>query len=1339
MKHLVFCFLFIACIALQMKGTTFRLFDVQNGLPENQLRSLLELPDGRILLATEGSLVIYNGAQFNTLHYKSDDLRSLDYMGDFRNYIDSHQKVWIKHLDSFLILDLNTEQIITKPEEYLATRFQISARIRNFFFDQVGDFWAFTTENKLYRYQEKQKRLTCIKHLFSKNQVVYDVIRKDNHIFVFTHSGEMFCLDANNLQILFKDKSLQKYHRNTELSRALPTANGIFMFCNNEQKESYLLRYHIKQRTWQVLLSSPHIFTSIKENNRGEIILSGEKGLYLFTKDGKKIQEQFAFKSEDNSLIQDKVTCLLIDSNQGLWLGLFNRGLLYYSPFRIRFSKLNFGTNSSLAGREENVRALLPYHRQEILVGTTNGLFIYNTLTKNMRLFSPELATAYCLSITRDLKGDIWVSTIRTGCYRLQGNKVFHPNIHTLEGKTEENVRSIYHFKTMGYWILSRTFGAGSFDPNTGLFIPLSKRFPALQKFGLITHALAWNDHRILFASQNGLFFYDTALKKIIFPEKESSHFNHSNRKYNCVIRDSRGWIWFGTQDGINLYQPKNKKSFSFYVEDGLISNSIQSIIEDSEGHIWITTSKGISRMVIQNKKESPIKYIQNFDSRDGLLEGEYAERSYCDMPDGKLYFGGVNGISVISPYQMKQRHIELTPLFSSLKINGKKILPNDSDQIITQSIANTHSLKLPYNRNTISLEFSALNYSNPELTYYRYRIEKNGNENWTEMKGTDGKGVINLSLLPPGRYKLVVNAAGIDHQWGEKVAVMEIVIQPPLLLSNLFLILYAIIILCIIVIAWKRFIKRKERQFQIKQEKERLIQTEKLNQLKYRFITNVSHELRTPLTLIVTPLDYLLHTISEEKTLKRLNIISQGVKELRTMIDQLLDFRRIEMQGEKLNLTYNDVCAYLQATHSLFSELSTERDIAFNLNRQQQTLFMWYDKDKLQKILNNLLNNAFKFTAKGGIINLSQQQERMPNSNDMAVKIIVSDTGCGISKEDISHIFERFYQADNQGSTTGSGIGLNLAMEYTKLHGGLMTVESELGHGSSFTVWLPLRNSEEQEKEPSEDIEEENNSDSHINSSLISEKTTKQLKILLADDNVSLLRFVADLLSEEYEIFTALDGKKALEISRKILPDLIISDIMMPEMNGVDLCKIIKEDIRTSHIPVILLTAKTSDEDQLSGYQSGADAYISKPFNYEILQLRIRNIFELLAKRQRDFHQSTEIIPEKDVFNKLDETFIEKAIIYVQKNLDNSEYTVEQFSKDMGMDRTGLYRKLLSLVALSPVAFIRSVRMKEAAKLLLTHEHTIADVAYRVGYSTPRYFTKHFFQEFGVNPSEYK
>jgi len=418
---------------------------------------------------------------------------------------------------------------------------------------------------------------------------------------------------------------------------------------------------------------------------------------------------------------------------------------------------------------------------------------------------------------------------------------------------------------------------------------------------------------------------------------------------------------------------------------------------------------------------------------------------------------------------------------------------------------------------------------------------------------------------------------------------------------------------------------------------------------------------------------------------------------------------------------------------------LSTERDIAFNLNRQQQTLFMWYDKDKLQKILNNLLNNAFKFTAKGGIINLSQQQERMPNSDDMAVKIIVSDTGCGISKEDISHIFERFYQADNQGSTTGSGIGLNLAMEYTKLHGGLMTVESELGHGSSFTVWLPLRNSEEQEKESFEEIEEESNSDNHINSSLISEKPTKQLKILLADDNVSLLRFVADLLSEEYEIFTALDGKKALEISRKILPDLIISDIMMPEMNGVDLCKIIKEDIRTSHIPVILLTAKTSDEDQLSGYQSGADAYISKPFNYEILQLRIRNIFELLAKRQRDFHQSTEIIPEKDVFNKLDETFIEKAIIYVQKNLDNSEYTVEQFSKDMGMDRTGLYRKLLSLVALSPVAFIRSVRMKEAAKLLLTHEHTIADVAYRVGYSTPRYFTKHFFQEFGVNPSEYK
>jgi len=1339
MKYFLLFFLFIYYTGIEVKAATFSLFDVQNGLPENQIRNLLELPDGRILIATEGSLVIYNGAQFNTLHYKSDDLKSLDYMGDFQNYIDSHQKVWIKHLNSFLILDLNKEQIISKPEAYLATRFKISAKVRNFFFDEFGDFWAFTAENKLYRYQEKQKKLTCVNHLFSKNQVVYDVIRKDNHIFAFTHNGELFCLDANNLNLLLEDTSLQKYHKNTELSRALPASNGFFLFCNNERKESYLLRYHFSKRTWQVLLKSSHIFTSIKGNNRGEVLLSGENGLYLFDREGKKIKEQSIFQTEDDNLIQDKVTCLLTDRNQGLWIGLFSKGFLYYSPLRIRFSKLSFGTDPNSAWREENVRALLPYNRQEILVGTTNGLFIYNTLTNKMRPFSPELATAYCLSITRDFKGDIWISTIKTGCYRLRKDEILHPRIHTSEGKTEENVRAVYHFKTMGYWLLSRTFGAGYFDPNSGLFTPLSKRFPILQKFGLITHALAWNEHRILFASQNGFFFYDTTLQKVIFPEKESTQFNHSNRKYNCVIRDSRGWIWFGTQDGINLYQPENKKSFAFYVEDGLISNSIQSIIEDSEGYLWITTSKGISRIVIQMKKGSPIKYIQNFDSRDGLLEGEYAERSYCAMPNGKLYFGGVNGISVISPSQMKQRHIELTPLFSSLKINGKNILPNDTDQVTTKSIANTYYLELPYNQNTISLEFSALNYPNPELTYYRYRIEKYGNEEWTEMKGIDGKGIINLSLLPPGKYKLVVNAAGIDHQWGKKVATMEIVIRPPLLLSNLFLFLYAIIILSSIVLVWRHFMKRKEQQFQIKQEKEKLVQTEKLNQLKYRFITNVSHELRTPLTLIVTPLDYLLHTISEEKTLKRLNLISQGVKELRTMIDQLLDFRRIEIQGEKLNLTYNDVCAYLQTLHSLFSELSVERNIAFNLNRQQQTLFMWYDKDKLQKILNNLLNNAFKFTPKGGVITLSQEQERMPNSNDLALKIILSDTGCGISKEEITHVFERFYQADNQGNTTGSGIGLNLAMEYTKLHGGLITVESELGRGSSFTIWLPLRNSEEQIEEPAEEIEDENDSNLQFDSSLISQKETNRLKILLADDNISLLRFVADLLSEEYEIITACDGKKALELSRKVLPDLVISDIMMPEMDGVELCKCLKEDIRTSHIPVILLTAKTSDEDQLSGYQSGADAYISKPFNYEILQLRIRNIFELLAKRQRDFHQSTEVSSNKEIFNKLDEAFIEKAILYIQKNLDNSEYTVEQFSKDMGMDRTGLYRKLLSLVALSPVAFIRSIRMKEAAKLLLSGEYTITDVAYKVGYSTPRYFTKHFSQEFGVNPSEYK
>lgn len=1363
MKRLyILCLLLLSVTGtLRASNKLFRLFDVENGLPESQVRSLLQLPDGRILVITEGMVNVYDGSEFKTFHNKPNEIATIDYANFFVNYVDAHGLVWIRRLDSYLILDLKQEKFIEHPDQYVSKTFGLSEKLRNFFIDSTGTFWFYTYDNILYRYKENGQLEVVPCHFFADSKV-YAVHPFQDYIYVFTSDGKMRCCDPQSLQILDTDASLESYFRDREVfSRVYVAADGFYLFCCDERDKSVFFHWENKTRRWKKLYSSTHIFTSVSSFYDRRILLSGEDGLHYFDQKDSLVHVQSVFSTEEGRTITGKVVDLLPDKQGGLWIAFTHFGLLYWNPYRIRFSRISNAQDLAPGWKDSNVTSLLQWSEKEMLVGTVNGLFVYNRAEGTMRVHFPELSGLFILSLTRGVDGSVWIGTIDSGCYRIQNGKLRHYKIHaegTLSG-AENNIRGVYDFGNLGCWLFSRYWGMGKFDPQTGDFLPLVKRHPELKRLGMVTHAIRWEDHSLLVASQSGLFVYDVKNDKVSFPESDSGKglFNSSNRKYNCVMRDSRGWVWLGTQDGLNLYIPSVGKSYSFYMEDGLVNNSIRAIVEDKEGYIWVSTSNGLSHFVLSGDANKPVSYIRNFDSRSGLLWGEYQERASCLFPDGTLYFGGLNGISALSSNQMNGRYEELTPLFASLKVQGKEVQVGDPEnRILTQSVFSTGKIELPHNQNNFSLDFSTLNFANPEQTHYRYRLEGSGNNEWTEVNAAHGKGTVSFTSLAPGKYRLVVYAAGGNYQWGSKPAVMEIVITPPFYLNAWSIVVYVLVAFALIVYLWFSTVRRKERQMRAKQEKEKLRQEEELNQMKYRFITNVSHELRTPLTLIVTPLEHLIHTVKDEPIKKQLKVISQGATELRGMINQLLDFRRIEMRGEKLNPTYNDISDYLQSVHAAFVQLAQDRGIVFNLSRQQLTLNMWYDKEKMQKILNNLLSNAFKFTPSGGIIDLRQSVGTMPGSEALKALVLeVRDTGCGIPPKDLPYIFERFYQGDNQGNNTGSGVGLHLTMEYVKMHGGVIEVQSELGKGSAFLVWIPLRETPEESKENEAVSEVENSEETErkeagaegekdsvkrpVGEDKAAEKNQEeQLKILLVDDNDSLLRFVADLLAQEYRVLTATDGLNGLEMALKELPDLVISDVMMPRMDGYELCRRLKNDIRTSHIPIILLTAKGKDEDQISGYKSGADAYITKPFNYEILRLRILRIFELLDKRKKEFRHAVDVEPEKITISKLDEELIAKAVDLVMKNLDNSEYTVEQFSRDMSMDRTGLYRKLVSLVGLTPVAFIRSIRMKEAAKLLKEPHSTIAEIAYQVGYSTPRYFSKHFAQEFGMHPSEF-
>jgi DNA-binding response OmpR family regulator len=499
---------------------------------------------------------------------------------------------------------------------------------------------------------------------------------------------------------------------------------------------------------------------------------------------------------------------------------------------------------------------------------------------------------------------------------------------------------------------------------------------------------------------------------------------------------------------------------------------------------------------------------------------------------------------------------------------------------------------------------------------------------------------------------------------------------------------------------------------------------------MKFKFFTNVSHEFRTPLTLILTPLESVLKEIKETALEPRIKLIYRHAKDLQILVNQLLDFRRLEISGEKLNLTFGDIVEFVKQFEDLFGKLAQEKKIMFSIIADNPEIYMHFDNDKLYKVINNLLSNSFKFTPPGGSVTVYLSHS-INTQNIGRIQLEVTDSGSGISESDLPHIFNRFYQSSEVKG--GSGIGLHLVKEYVKLHSGEVIVESEQNKKTTFTVQVPDNLIPEKTEQvihtPIQEV---------INGQDISAEIALKYKLLVVEDNEDLRGFLVAELSRKYEIIEAADGEAGEVLARLKSPDLIVSDVLMPKMDGLELCKRIKSDLHTSHIPVILLTARSSEEHKLSGYQSGADEYLSKPFNLDILLLRIEKLIEQQNRRKEKFSQKLEVNPKEITITSIDEQLIQKALACIEQNMDNPDYSVQQFSKDLAMDRTVLYKKLHSITGLSPSDFLRSIRLKRAAMFLVKGQYPVAEVAEKVGFNTPKYFTKYFKEAFGVTPSQY-
>ncbi|MGE5521067.1 MAG: ATP-binding protein, partial [Candidatus Dadabacteria bacterium] len=817
------------------------------------------------------------------------------------------------------------------------------------------------------------------------------------------------------------------------------------------------------------------------------------------------------------------------------------------------------------------------------------------------------------------------------------------------------------------------------------------------------------------------------------------------NDKVIALLEDSKGNMWSATfGGGIGLFNRSTKQFITFSEKDGLQNNTVYSIIEDNNGLIWVSTNKGISSIDITTKK------INNYNFHNGIQNNNFVHKASLKLSDGELFFGGLDGFNYFNPKFLKKNNNIPPVVITDLKISNRSIAPTE-DGPITENISIAREINLDYKQN-FALSFVALNYTSPEQNQYAYKLE-GFDRDWNYIGSSTSASYTNLD---PGEYVFHVRASNNNGVWNNAGTSIRIYVHPPFWRTTVAYLFYLLAIIALVFFLRYKSLQKLHRKFALEQERlhaeherKQAERIHELDQQKIKFLTNLSHEFRTPISLILGPVDTLIAKDVNEKSAGQLHMIKRNARRLLNLVNQLLDFRKMEEQELKLQPTEGDLVSFVKEVTDSFRDLSERKKIEFQFTNQIEQLYTSFDHDKIERILFNILSNAFKFTAAGGKISLQlTKMDYQKDSQQTWISFKVSDTGIGIPADKKEKIFERFFQNSTVASilNQGTGIGLSIAKEFVEMQGGTIEVESEPGIGTTFFIHLPFivlapvkelnELTEETEAEihliPVEETGEQNKKNTAKDSPDVLPS------ILLVEDNDDFRFYLKDNLALHYKVYEAADGKEGWHQALANHPQLIVSDVSMPVMDGIELSKKIKSDKRTNHIPVILLTALTREEDQIRGLETGANDYVTKPFNFEVLNAKIKNLLTLNNSLKHTYSKQIKVVTPEVEIESDDEKLLRNITIYLEENLNNQQLSVEELSKHVGMSRSSLYSKLLELTGQTPVEYIRSVKLDKAAVLLEKSTMNIAQVAYSVGFSTPNYFAKSFKAKFNMLPSEY-
>lgn len=1301
---------------LAQGNMAFRLIDTTEGLPDNEVKTMIYVPDGRLAVRTTSRLSLFDGCQFSSFSPTGLDAYSMHYVSGLPTaYVDNQNHIWLKETGRLTVFSLHEERFLPNITEIL-NALGMHEHIDNFFIDAEKHLWFITHKGVLYQHDGKQLRRINI-----STRGLRDIASHQGITWLVYANGILQALNAKTLRTVSHQQLWQGTVSDRDFVRFSQSKNNLWVMWNNGVATymggKWQKRHEDKQNTLVTM--------AVDDKNRAFVSIR-HHGLLSILPDGTK-QLHASLPIWKGTALSDDIESIVCQQGNIL-LGLYANGLCLYNdnmqgfPFHTFTRDLG---NYQLA-EHSGGKALLAY---------ASGLMQYDPISGSVSPFHPDSQAHDVINSFTASDGKTYVGTFRRGMFIIDG----HACKHITQGEIPAQdinyniVRGFAEDRQHRIWV-SFHGGLGYYDAKHQRIVPVKSG--TLTNHKVINQITIDPSNRLWAATSNGLVRYDIDKQKtyttdsLVRGQKSRLHLSESCKTV-CV--DSRGMVWIGTLNGLYVYNPKTKRTQRFGKEDGMPNEMIQGIVEDDFHHIWVTTANGLCRLQPSGKDDYTLTV---FDGQNKLGDSKFLPLAIAKAANGKILAGCVNGIYTINPAEVKAMRYKGHPIFMSLSVNGTDIIPGleyDGTMILDSAINVARRITLNHDQNFITLRFSGLNFDMPQHTSYRYRL-KGLNDSWVEISPQDGMGIATYTNLPPGKYIFEAYSAGFDKQWSAKPITIEIIVKAPLWATWWAKTFYLLLAITLIALAIRWKISQKRKQFEAEKYKE-------LEEMKYRFFTNISHEFRTLLTLIITPIGSILRKTSDEDTRQQLNSVSKNAGDLLQLVNQLLDFRKMEMNGEQLHLQSGNINEFVDYTVQKFSPLSEQKGIALKMEDKTGGIFMYFDRDKVGKILNNLLSNAFKFTAQGGIVSVCL--EKTIKNSRRYVRIVVSDTGCGISKEDQMRVFDRFFRSEQQNTTNvGSGIGLNMVAEYVKIHQGEIFLESEEGKGSRFIVELPtdLTIKSSEPSDSSDSSESSESSEPLRVSPILSDSSEKSPKsILIVEDNPEFRNFLVKELSAIYKnVLSAKDGIEGALQAEEQNPDIIVSDVMMPRMSGTDMCRRIKENLQTSHIPVILLTAWSNDEARTEGYKAGADAYIAKPFDLEMLLARITNLLEKQERRIADFSHNVSLDPKQVTDSSPDEGLLKEVIACIEKNIDNSEYGVDQLAKDVVMSRMGLYRKMKALTGQTPADFIRTVRLKSAASLLQTGKYNVSEVCYLTGFASPQNFSKHFKEMFGVLPSQY-